>query len=202
MPSFDRPPDPDIPPSAWITRFAGLIRPGGTVLDLACGHGRHVRYLASRGFCVVAADVDVSGLADLGDWPGVETLCADLEAGEWPLQGRSFDGIVVANYLHRPHFPWLARALTAGGVLIVETFGAGNEKFGRPRNPRFLLSPGELLDAFAGTLQVVAYEHGIEESPRPAVRQRLCAIRCGKPRRLPDRDGQQALEKRREVRGA
>ena len=186
MPSFDRPPDPDIAPSPWVARFAGLIRPGGLVLDLACGHGRHGRHLLARGYRVVAADIDVSGLADLHGEPGVEILQLDLEASGWPLAGRQFDGIVVTNYLHRPHFPFLPGSLTDNGVLIIETFGEGNEQLGRPRNPAFLLRPGELLAAFAPVLHVVAYEHGIEEAPRPAVRQRLCAIRGAGPAPLPD----------------
>jgi SAM-dependent methyltransferase len=161
-------------------RWAHLIHAGGTVLDVAAGHGRHTRALRSLGFKVLAADVDVTGLKDLAADPGVEILEADLETGVWPLEGRTFAGIVVTNYLHRPHFPHLAAALADDGVLIFETFGAGNERLGRPRNPDFLLQPGELLTAFA-TLQTVAYEHGTEQIPRPAVRQRLCAVKGSGP---------------------
>jgi SAM-dependent methyltransferase len=181
VPSFDRPADPDIAPSAWVRRFAPLIPSGGTVLDLACGHGRHTRYLLAQGYRVVAADVDVSELTDLTDYDAVEVVRADLETGGWPFAVRRFDGIVVTNYLHRPHFRHLVESLQDRGVLIIETFGAGNEQFGRPRNPQFLLRPGELLEAFAPLLQVVAYEHGIETEPRPAVRQRLCAIKAALP---------------------
>jgi SAM-dependent methyltransferase len=197
MPSFDRPRDPDIAPSAWVCRFAALIRPGGRVLDVACGSGRHARWLATRGFHVLATDVDVSGLADLRDTPGIEIVEADLEGGHWPFADRSFDGIVVTNYLHRPHFPHLARALAPSGVLIFETFGAGNELLGRPRNPAFLLRPGELFEAFAGELQVVAYEHGAETRPRRAVRQRLCAVRVTTPVALPEPVGASAPPTRR-----
>jgi SAM-dependent methyltransferase len=181
MPSFDRPTDPDIAPSAWVMRWAPLLNPGGTVLDLACGHGRHSRYLLGRGCRVVAADIDVSGLADLRELRQIEIIGVDLESGGWPFGERLFDGIVVTNYLHRPHFRWLAESLAPAGVLLIETFGAGNERLGRPRNPDFLLRPGELLEAFAPALQIIAYEHGIEELPRPAVRQRLCAIRSSEP---------------------
>lgn len=169
--SFDRPSDPEIPPSAWVMRWAALIRSGGAVLDVAAGHGRHTRALAALGFAMTAVDADVSAL---GGAPA-EVVAADLETGTWPLQGRRFDGIVVTNYLHRPHFPHLSAGLADGGVLIFETFGQGNERLGRPRNPDFLLAPGELLRAFAG-LAIVAYEHGEERDPRPAVRQRLCAV--------------------------
>ncbi|GMW07192.1 MAG: hypothetical protein AMXMBFR8_19880 [Nevskiales bacterium] len=185
MPSFDRPRDTDIAPSPWVCRFAPLIRAGGTVLDLACGSGRHTRWLAAHGYRVLAVDVDVSGLADLHGAPAIEILQADLEGADWPLAGHRFDGIVVANYLHRPQFPRLARALRAAGVLIIETFGAGNERLGRPRNPAFLLQPGELLAAFGRELQVLAYEHGAEQSPRPAVRQRLCAVKASESVELP-----------------
>ncbi len=155
-------------------RWAHLIRPGGRVLDVAAGHGRHTRALLARGHTVLAADLDVSGMTDLQGVARAEILAVDLETGDWPFAPGAFDGIVVANYLHRPHFPHLAASLTPGGVLIFETFGQGNERLGRPRNPDFLLAPGELLAAFAD-LEVVAYEHGEERVPRPAVRQRLAA---------------------------
>jgi SAM-dependent methyltransferase len=174
MASFDRPADPSIAPSPWVLRWAHLIRPGGRVLDVAAGHGRHARALSAMGHNVVAVDVDVSGLHDA---PGIEVLAADLETGAWPFSAESFDAIIVANYLHRPHFPHLMRSLAPGGVLLFETFGQGNERLGRPRNPDFLLAPGELLRAFENTLEIVAYEHGEEHEPRPAVRQRLCAVK-------------------------
>ncbi len=159
MPSFDRPQQPESGVSAWVARFAPLIVPGGHVLDLAAGHGRH-----THAKC--------------------EVVEADLETGDWPFIGRAFDGIVMTNYLHRPHFSRLVDSLAADGVLLVETFAAGNEHYGRPRNPDFLLQPGELLQAFGGELQVVAYEHGLELEPRPAVRQRLCAVRDATTREL------------------
>jgi SAM-dependent methyltransferase len=184
MPSFDRPADPTIAPSDWMVRFAPLIVAGGTVLDLACGHGRHARWFSQRGFQVIAADIDTSGLP--GDLADVSIVQRDLEDNAWPWASGSFDAIIVANYLHRPHFPHLVTSLRAGGVLLLETFAAGNERFGRPRNPAFLLQPGELLAAFSDSLQIVAYEHGIEVLPRPAVRQRLCAIRQTGPVHLPE----------------
>ena len=184
MPSFDRPQQPASAVSAWVARFAPLIAPGGHVLDLAAGQGRHTRFLLARGHRVTATDIDVTGLRDLEQHEGCEIIEADLETGKWPFIGRAFDGIVVTNYLHRPHFPHLCRALAPGGVLLFESFGAGNESYGRPRNPDFLLQPGELLAAFAGELQVVAYEHGLEQVPRPAVRQRLCGVRDAGPREL------------------
>ena len=147
------------------------------MLDVAAGSGRHTRYLRQLGYQVVAVDVDVSQMANLADDEAVELVQADIEEDEWPFEGRLFDGIIVANYLHRPLLPVLAESLAAGGVLIYETFAEGNEKYGRPSNPDFLLREGELLGAFGETLTVIAYEHGYEEEPRPAVRQRICAVR-------------------------
>lgn len=165
----------DLPPSPWVVRWAGLIRPGGEVLDLACGAGRHARYLASLGFEVCAVD------RDAGLFPnppaGVRLQAADLEAGPWPFAARRFDAIVVTNYLHRPLLPLLAASLEPGGVLVYETFARGNERFGKPSNPDFLLLPGELLDVARGRLRVVAYEDLVVGEPRPAAVQRLCARR-------------------------
>ena len=171
-------------PSAWVARFAGLIAPGGTVLDLACGHGRHARFLEAGGWRVMAVDRDAAALVGLAGRSGIEAVEADLETGVWPLGGRRFDGIVVANYLHRPLFPRLIAALEEGGVLLYETFMIGNERFGRPSNPDFLLRPGELLEAFAGALSVIAFEQGEVAQPKPAMVQRLCAIKSGEATQL------------------
>ena len=176
MASFDQQKDASIPPSPWIVRFFPLIRRGGAVLDLAAGRGRQTGFFLQNGFSVVAADIDVSNLGWAQE-KGAKIVEADLEGTPWPFAPAQFDGIVVCNYMHRPHFPMLADALAPGGVLLFDTFGKGNETVGRPRNPDFLLHPGELLDAFGAKLRIVAYEHGQEEEPRPAIRQRLCAIK-------------------------
>lgn len=175
---------PVSPPSAWVTRWGRLLAPGCRVLDLAAGSGRHSRWLAARGCVVEAVDRDPAALAGLGGCAGVSARVADLEGGPWPYAGTLFDGIVVTNYLHRPLFAHLRAALAEGGVLIYETFMAGNERYGRPSNPEFLLRPGELLELAAG-LQVVAYEAGRTAAPRAAVVQRLCAVRGGEPVELP-----------------
>lgn len=164
-------------PSAFVARFTHLIRPGGAVLDLACGAGRHTRFLLGVGHRVVAVDRDVSGVVDLRGVPGVEVLEVDLESGPWPLAGRTFDGVVVTNYLWRPRFTELLAAVGERGALLYETFAIGNERFGRPQSPDHLLRPGELLDRVAGQLTVVAYEHGVVSVPRAAVVQRLAAVR-------------------------
>jgi len=165
----------DAPASAWVARWASLIRPGGEVLDVACGSGRHARFLAARGFDVVAVDRDPALFPDPP--AGVTLVGADLEAGPWPFAGRRFDAIVVTNYLHRPLLPVLVDSLEPGGVLVYETFARGNERFGKPSNPDFLLAPGELLEAVRGRLRVVAYEDLVVAAPRPAAIQRLCARR-------------------------
>jgi SAM-dependent methyltransferase len=160
-----------------------LIRPGGLVLDLAAGNGRHSRLLIEHGFAVRAADRDISALQTLAG-PRCEVSQVDLETGApWPL-GHGYDGIVVTNYLHRPLLPGIAAALAPHGVVIYETFALGNERVGRPRNPVFLLCPGELLDAFAA-LTVVAFEEGELTTPRPAVVQRIAAV-AGPLGRLPE----------------
>jgi len=71
-------------PSQWVERFAPLLPAGGTVLDLACGRGRHARYLAARGHAVEAVDRDAQALSARGGVRGVTTTCADVEGGRWP----------------------------------------------------------------------------------------------------------------------
>ena len=165
----------DLEPSDWVVRWATLMRPGGMVLDLACGAGRHSRWLARLGFEVSAVDRDTGAFADPPE--GVALLAADLEGGPWPYPGIAFDGIVATNYLHRPLLPILVGALVPGGVLVYETFARGNERFGKPSNPAFLLAPGELLQAVGGRLRVLAYEDLVVDEPRPAAIQRICARR-------------------------
>jgi SAM-dependent methyltransferase len=166
----------DLAPSPWVVRFAPSIASGGTVLDLAAGGGRHTRYLLGRGHPVVAVDRDSSALVTVND-ARLEIVTADLESGApWPLPGRRFAGVVVTNYLHRPLFPALLDALEPGGVLIYETFARGNERFGKPSNPDFLLKPGELLDVVRGRLRVIAYENLEISEPRPAMVQRIAAL--------------------------
>jgi SAM-dependent methyltransferase len=169
------------PPFPWIVRFAPLARQATPVLDLACGGGRHARLFLERGHPVTAVDIDVSGLADLQGDPGLDVIQADLENAPWPLPGRRFGAVVVTNYLWRPLFPMILDAVDEGGILLYETFALGNEAYGRPTNPDFLLRPGELLEVVRGRLQIVAYEHGRIDQPRPAIKQRLCAVRIDRP---------------------
>jgi SAM-dependent methyltransferase len=159
--------------SDWIVRWSHLVPAGGTVLDLACGRGRHARWFAARGHRVTGIDRDAEALAGL---PGaVETLVADIENGPWPLAGRQFDAVIVTNYLWRPLFGAIAAAVAPGGVLLHETFAQGNETVGKPSRPDFLLAPGELLRAYAD-LRTVAFEDGFRDAP-PRFVQRIAAVR-------------------------
>lgn len=170
-------------PSFWVSRFAPLV-PAGRVLDLACGGGRHARWMASLGHAVLAVDRDAGAIAaSAGD--RIETLQFDLEAESaadhplWPLPPAAYTGVIVTNYLHRPLTPMLLQSLAPGGVLIYETFAQGNGRFGKPSNPDFLLAPGELLRIVATdpALRVIAFEDGYVGEPKPAMIQRICARR-------------------------
>jgi len=160
-------------PSAWVERWASWIRPGGAVLDVAAGAGRHARFLARLGFEVDAVDRDAALFGEAV--PGVILREADIEAGPWPYAGRAFDAVVVTNYLHRPLMPVLVESIAAGGLLVYETFARGNERFGKPSNPAYLLEPGELIEAVRGRLRVIAYEDLVVDRPRPAALQRIAA---------------------------
>ena len=169
--------------SSWVRRYAPLI-PGGDVLDLACGNGRHTRHLASLGHSVVAVDRDADALA-LAAGADITTSNIDLEeaGAAWPFGPARFAGIVVTNYLHRPLTAAMIASLAPDGVLIYETFAEGNAQFGKPSNPDFLLKPGELLDwARDHGLRVVAFEEGVVDAPKTAMVQRICAVKPDFPR--------------------
>jgi SAM-dependent methyltransferase len=172
-------------PSDWIRRFAPLVDRGASVLDLACGAGRHTRLFAQRGCRVTAVDREPRLPDDITGTAGVRVLVADLENGAWPLAGERFDAIVVTNYLHRPLFPLLLAGLAQQGLLLYETFAAGNADFGKPANPAFLLAPRELLVELAGQLRVIAFEDGYAATPRPSMVQRLAARSAGPNDLLP-----------------
>ena len=160
-------------PSPWVIRFGEKIAAKGSVLDVACGNGRHAHWFAARGHAVTAVDREVLDAIP----PGVMFIEADIESGPWPFTGQAFDCVVVTNYLHRPHFPHLLAAVKHGGWLIYETFAVGNEQYGRPTRQDFLLKPGELIELVHCKLEIAAYEHGYIESPKPAVVQRIAAYR-------------------------
>lgn len=171
------------PVSAWVQRWSSLVPAGGTVLDVACGLGRHTRWFLARGHRVFAVDrsaaaIDgVLALAPSGIGERLETRVADLESGPWPFAGQRFDAVVVTNYLWRPSLPLIVDGVAPGGALIYETFAAGNEAYGKPSRADFLLQSGELLVACAG-LRVVAFEDGYLDGPPRRV-QRIAAVRAG-----------------------
>ena len=157
-----------------MTRWAAWLPADSTVLDLACGHGRHLRWLAARGMRVTGVDRDAHALQGLQSVaPLAELLLADIENGPWPLAGRQFDAVVVTHYLWRPLWPAILASVAPGGLLIYETFGAGNGRYGRPSRPDFLLQPGELLQVAQG-MRVLGYEDGFLDHP-PRLVQRICA---------------------------
>lgn len=168
-------------PSPWVTRWAHLLTPGGQVLDLACGVGRHTHWLAAKGLRVTALDRDTAALSALtAHWPTHApppdaVIEADIENNPWPLGGKQFDAIVVTNYLWRAVWPDVLAALAPGGVYIHETFAHGNASVGKPSRPAFLLQQGELLQACKG-LRTVAYEDGFCSHPARYV-QRIVAVR-------------------------
>ena len=170
----------DEPASAWVRRWSHLAPAGGSVLDVACGRGRHARWFAGRGHPVVAVDRSAEAIAALGlEAERCEALVADIETGPWPLPGRQFDAVVITNYLWRPLLPTLLASLASGGVLIYETFAAGNETVGKPSRPDFLLQPGELLQ-LCQSLRTVAYEDGFETGLAGSTGrfvQRIAAVR-------------------------
>jgi SAM-dependent methyltransferase len=160
-----------------VRRYAQLIPLPGAVLDLASGSGRHAQYLAMLGYQVLAVDQNIESLPV---HPLITPRQLDLEQVEWPLEGHLFQGIVVTNYLYRPHLDRLPKLLSKDGVLIYETFAQGNAQFGKPSNPNFLLKTGELLDfSLRNALKVVAYEDIYLDKPKPAMMQRICAVKTG-----------------------
>lgn len=170
-------PDPGAA-SSWVKRWSHLVAPGGTVLDIACGRGRHMKWFAAQGHAVTGVDSSAEAIDAAASFG--EAVLADIENGPWPLmkgaQVRQFDAVIVTNYLWRPLFALMAQSVAPGGLLVYETFAQGNEKVGRPSRPDFLLRPAELLQAF-GAMQVVAFEEGSLENP-PHVVQRIAAIQA------------------------
>ena len=167
-----------IAPSPWVVGHLPRVAGVGRVLDLVCGDGRHARLFATAGYAVVAVDRDFAAISGLQGVPGITALQFDLETGDWSLAGERFAGVVVTNYLWRPRLPDVCALLGNGGVLIYETFMVGNEAYGKPSRPDFLLRPGELRAvAEAAGLRELAFAEGYVDTPRPALRQAICAVR-------------------------
>ena len=160
-------------PSTWVQRWSHLVPAGGSVLDVACGSGRHMAWFAGRGHSVTGIDRAPEAFAAAAEFG--QAIEADIESGPWPLEGASFDAVIVTNYLWRPLLPRIVASVAPGGVLVYETFSVGNETVGKPSRPDFLLNPGELLQATA-TLHTVAFEEGFCSAPERFV-QRIASVR-------------------------
>jgi SAM-dependent methyltransferase len=173
-------------PSPWVTRWIRLLQADSLVLDVACGFGRHTRLALQQGHRVVAVDRNEEALAGLAMLSRVRTVQADIESGRWPFVGQRFDAVIVTNYLHRPLLPTLLESVTEAGLLIYETFATGNERFGRPSNPDYLLATGELCDVVRPLMRVLGYEDVHVDAPNPAMVQRVCA--CGQRFAWPEND--------------
>ena len=163
-------------PSDWVQRCSDLLKPCSTILDLACGSGRHTHYLAGKGHNVTALDKNPEALSKISSSIGIRPYEFDLETGSWPFLERKFDAIVVTNYLYRPILQNIVNTLSPSGILIYETFMSGNEQFGRPSNPDFLLMPNELINLVHEKLHVLLYEAGRANDPKPGLIQRICAV--------------------------
>jgi len=171
------------PTSNWVARWSHLLPSGCNVLDVACGHGRHMRHFAALGHPVTGVDRNPEAIAAVS--PLGEAICADIENGPWPLQERTFGGVVVTNYLWRPLWPRILASLAPNGVLIYETFSAGNESVGKPSRPDFLLQPAELLTV-CKDLRIVAFEEGFLAQPERFV-QRIVAVHVSNNAQTPVR---------------
>jgi SAM-dependent methyltransferase len=180
-------------PSPWIVRWSHLLQPQSTVLDVACGSGRHLHWFANLGHKVTGIDRDIDHAHQR--LPGAELVRADMESNPWPLtkggQVRTFDAVVVTNYLWRPLMSTVVESVAFDGVLLYETFARGHEKLGRPSRADFLLQPGELLNVCAD-FEVVAYENGFLDNP-PRIVQRIAAVRRRTDASLPLETAQCAL---------
>jgi SAM-dependent methyltransferase len=138
-------------PVSWLVQHADLLPREGRALDVASGGGRHALWLAERGLATLAVDRDVDAVRALNDVARARDLpvraeVRDLEGGDNPFRGSTFDVIVVVHYLHRPLFPALIAALAPGGLLVYETFTRAQAARGKPTNPDFLLEAGELVE--------------------------------------------------------
>jgi len=165
------------PPSLWLQAYAAHIRPHGRVLDVAAGKGRNARWLAQQGFQVEAVDRNPEALQAMQGIDGITVREADLERDAWPYADQQFDAIVVCRYLHRPLFNAFIDSLAPDGLLIYETFMQGQEIYGKPSNPDFLLKTDELLELARGRLEILAFEQGPQEQPKPCMLQRIVARR-------------------------
>jgi SAM-dependent methyltransferase len=162
-------------PSPWVVKYADLIPAGAKVLDLACGNGRHSKFFIKKSCRVTAVDIDIRPLDALSEHPNCKIIKADLESQDEWILASDFDAVIVTNYLHRPLFRYLPMALAPNGILIYQTFMVGNEKYGKPSNPDYLLAKGELKTAFDKHFDIIEFSQGFSAKPKDAVTQQICA---------------------------
>ena len=169
-------------PSAWFVSHAHLVPAGATLLDVACGYGRHAKYFAERGARVTAVDRDAAALASFADVSNITAELRDLENDAWPYGADSFDAVIVCNYLWRPTLATLLDCIRPGGVLLYETFMDGNEKFGKPSRPDFLLRSDELIAHVSRDFEIVEFAQGPEHTADGeicAMKQKIAAVKRG-----------------------
>jgi len=127
------------PPSDWVQRWSHLVKPGGVVLDVACGQGRHAHWFHTLNCKLVVVDRSTEAIEILARHPNqYEAVVADIENGPWPFPGRQFDAVVVTNYLWRPLMPTLLSSLAPSGVLRVVAFEEGFVTGADGQSPRFI----------------------------------------------------------------
>ena len=168
--------------SRWVAENQKFIKRNGLILDLACGSGRNGKFLLEKGFNVVFLDRDISLLGWVPKASRSQVVKHDLENGtRWCFLPCSFDAVVVTNYLYRPIFADLLSIIEEGGVLIYETFSKGNEIYGRPKNPNYLLQPEELIDIVRPSMRIISFKEGYSDEGRKSITQKIVAIkRTGK----------------------
>ena len=168
----------NLKPSSWVKKVIENIEPGGSLIDIACGKGRHSVYLSQK-FYVYAVDINNDHLNKLNSFHNLETVYQDLESDEeWKFSKREFNIVLVTNYLFREKILDLFKLVKLNGYIIYETFAIGNEKFGKPTNPKYLLKSEELLKIKPKNFETVEFfEDIIIENSKKSKVQRLLAKR-------------------------
>ena len=164
-------------PNKWVECYSSLIPSGGSVLDLACGSGRHTGMLLNKGYQVTAVDIDTTLIKQNFSNKNLNIVKCDLESlSFWPFEKNSFLGIIVVNYLHRPLFSKIIESLREEGVLVYQTFADGHSRYGKPKNPDYLLKRGELKTVF-DSMKIISYQHGYLSYPSQSIIQRICCVK-------------------------
>jgi SAM-dependent methyltransferase len=175
-------PQQKLEPSPFLVEHLDFLleRPlPGPVLDMACGEGHNGLFLASGGLRVTLLDRSRESLARARRLAQGLHLDADFKTTDLenssvpPLETDHYGCILVFRYLHRPLFPWIRAAVKSGGCVLYETFTTEQPRFGRPKNPDYLLKPAELAGYFRDWEILFSFE-GILHDPSRAVAQLIC----------------------------